>query len=65
LALRLGGQLRAVPTAILGWDFGAALAMARALGVNPVVAAEVLPEIEAIAIRQMNDRLKIGVQSDG
>lgn len=54
-----------MPTAFLGWDFGAALAMARALGVNPVVAAEVLPEIEAIAIRQMNDRLKIGVQSDG
>ena len=55
--LRLGGQLRAVPGAVLGWDLGAALAMARALGVNPLVAAELLPEIEAIAVAAANEEL--------
>jgi hypothetical protein len=57
--LRLGGQLRAVPGAVLGWDLGAALALARALAVDPLIAAEILPEIEAIAVRAMNDRMKI------
>ena len=51
LALRLGGQLRAVPGAVLGWDLGAAMAMAAALGVEPLLAAEVLPDLEAIAVR--------------
>ena len=32
LALRMGGQLRAVPGAVLGWDLGAGLALAAALG---------------------------------
>jgi hypothetical protein len=55
--------LRAVPGAILGWDFGAAMAMAEALGVNPVAAAEILPEIEAIAVRHLNERMR--TNSDG
>lgn len=55
--LRLGGQLRAVPGAVLGWDLGAALALARGLGVNPLVAAELLPEIEAIAVAAANEEL--------
>lgn len=54
----MGGQLRAIPGAVLGWDLGAGLALAGALGVNAVVAAEILPEIEAIAIRAINDELK-------
>lgn len=54
----MGGQLRAIPGAVLGWDLGAGLALAEALGVNTVVAAEILPEIEAIAIRAINDELK-------
>ena len=32
--------------------------MARALGVNELIAAELLPGIEAIAVRHINDRLK-------
>ena len=32
LALRMRGQLRAIPGAVLGWDLGAGLAMAAALG---------------------------------
>ena len=40
---RLGGQLRIVPGAVvLGWDMGAALAMAQALGVNTLITAELL-----------------------
>ena len=31
LALRMGGQLRAIPGAVLGWDLGAGLALADAL----------------------------------
>jgi hypothetical protein len=54
----MGGQLRAIPGAVLGWDLGAGLALAQALGVNAMVAAEVLPEIEAIAIQAINDELK-------
>jgi hypothetical protein len=60
----MGGQLRAIPGAVLGWDLGAGLALAEALGVNAVVAAEILPEIEAIAIRAINDELK-AKSSDG
>jgi len=56
----MGGQLRAIPGAVLGWDLGTALALAQALGVNALVAAEILPEIEAIAVRAINDSLKAG-----
>jgi tape measure domain-containing protein len=35
LVLRLGGQLRAIPGAVLGWDMTAALAMARRSGSSP------------------------------
>jgi hypothetical protein len=38
--------------------------MATALRVNPVAAAEILPEIEAIAVRHLNQRLQTG-HSDG
>jgi hypothetical protein len=55
LALRMTGQLRAVPGAVLGWDLGAGLAMAAALGVPAIVAAELLPEIEAIAVGKINE----------
>jgi len=55
----MGGQLRAVPGAALGWDLGAGMALARALGVNTLVAAEILPEIEAIAVRAINNQLKM------
>jgi hypothetical protein len=60
LVLRLGGQLRAIPGAVLGWDMGAALAMARALGIEPVVAAEFLPEVEAVMVRTLNARIEDG-----
>jgi hypothetical protein len=54
---RLGGQLRVIPSAVLGWDMGAALALARALGIDPLIAAELLPEIEAVMVRKLNEQI--------
>lgn len=46
-----------IPGAVLGWDMGAALAMARALGINTFIAAELLPEIEAVMVRKLNEQI--------
>lgn len=57
LAGRLGGQIRAVPGVVLGWDMSAALAMASALGVDRRAAAELLPVIEAVMVRKLNEQM--------
>jgi len=36
---------------------GAALALASALGVNTLIAAELLPEIEAVMVRKLNEQM--------
>ena len=46
-----------VPGAVLGWDMGAALVLAQALGVNTLIAAELLPEIEAVMVRKLNEQM--------
>lgn len=48
---------------VLGWDMNAALAMARALGVDPLIAAESLPEIEAVMVRKLNEQMASGDRS--
>lgn len=54
------GQLRTTNgmdgITVLGWDMSAALAMAQALGVNPLIAAECLPVIEAVMVRKFNEQ---------
>jgi hypothetical protein len=59
--LRLTGQLRIAAsmgaTVVIGWDMGSALAMAQALGVDPLIAAECLPAIEAVMVRKLNERM--------
>jgi len=56
---RLSGQLRVAPSGgIVGWDMGAALALAGALGVPGVVVAEWLPAIEAMMVAKLNERLE-------
>jgi hypothetical protein len=40
---------------VLGWDMSAALAMAAALGVGLRAAAELLPVIEAVMVRRLNE----------
>lgn len=56
--MRLGGQLRVAPGAIIGWDMNAALAMARALGIDVRAVAELLPEIEAVMATKLNERIR-------
>ena len=46
-----------IPGAVLGWDMGATLAMAHALGIDTLVAAELLPEIEAVMVRKLNEQI--------
>jgi len=56
---RLGGQLRIAPSgAIIGWDMGAALAMAGALGLPGATLAEWLPAIEAMMVAKLNKRME-------
>ena len=50
--------MRVAGKAVIGWDMGAALALADALGVNPMVAAELLPELEAVMVRRINERIE-------
>ena len=54
---RLGGPLRVIPGAVLGRDMGAALALSAALGSDTLIAAELLPEIEAVMVRKLNDAI--------
>lgn len=49
--------MRVAGKAVIGWDMGAALALAHALGLNPMVAAELLPELEAVMVRRINQRI--------
>lgn len=45
---------------MLGWDMTAALALAQALGVDPLIAAECLPEMEAVMVRKLNEQMASG-----
>ncbi|MFW5881902.1 MAG: DUF7697 family protein, partial [Roseicyclus sp.] len=54
---RLGGQLRVLPGAVIGWDLTAALALGKALGVPPLAMAELLPVIEAVMVRRLNEEM--------
>ena len=47
-----------IPGAVIGWDLGAGLALAAALGVAPLVAAELLPEIEAVMVSKLNEAVE-------
>lgn len=39
---------------------GAALTMARALGLDALIVAELLPEIEAVMVRKLNEQMEGG-----
>ena len=49
-----------IPGAVLGWDMGAALSLAAALGIDTLIAAELLPEIEAVMVRKLNEQIGEG-----
>lgn len=46
-----------LPGAVVGWDLAAALALGDALGVPPLAMAELLPVIEAVMVRKLNEEL--------
>ena len=64
LVLRLGGQVRVAGGmsggAVIGWDIGAALQLGVALGLTPLILAELLPPIEAVMVRKVNETLQAG-----
>ena len=64
LVQRLGGQVRVAGGmsggAVLGWDMGAALQLGTALGLSPLIVAELLPPIEAVMVRKINETLQAG-----
>ncbi|MFN3972898.1 MAG: hypothetical protein ACK4L4_16265 [Gemmobacter sp.] len=37
---------------------GAALSLAQALGIAPLIAAELLPEIEEVMVRKLNEQME-------
>ena len=55
---RLGGQLRIAPGAVIGWDMIAALSLVQVLGVNTRIAAELMPEIEAVMVSKLNEQME-------
>ena len=49
--------MRVAGKAVIGWDMTAVLALAHALGLNPMVVAEFLPELEAVMVRRINEKI--------
>ncbi len=49
--------MRVAGSAVIGWDMSAAMALAHALGLNPMVAAELLPKMEAVMVRRINEKI--------
>ena len=47
-----------LPGAVIGWDLTAALGLATALGIPAPVTAELLPIIEAVMVRKMNEQME-------
>ena len=64
LVQRLGGQMRIAggmsSGAVIGWDVGAALQLGAALGLSTLVIAELLPPIEAVMVRKINEDMQAG-----
>jgi len=62
LVQRLGGQVRVAGgvsgRAVLGWDMAAALQLGAALGLSPLIIAELLPPIEAVMVRKTNQEIE-------
>jgi hypothetical protein len=47
--------------AVLGWDLGAALQLGAALRLSPLTLAELLPPLEAVMVRKINETLQAGL----
>jgi hypothetical protein len=49
--------MRVAGKGVIGWDMTAVLALAHALSLNPMVVAELLPELEAVMVRRINEKI--------
>ena len=49
--------MRVIPGAVLGWDMGAALALGMAVGISSPAMAELLPALEAVMVRRVNEQI--------
>jgi predicted O-methyltransferase YrrM len=58
LTHRIGGQLRVAGSTVIGWDMGAVLQLGAALGVSTIVMGELLPPIEAVMVRKINEETR-------
>lgn len=54
--LRAGGQVRAIPGLVLGFDMTAVLAMARAAKLSEALVCEFLPAVEAEFVASANNK---------
>ena len=65
LVQRLGGQVRVAGGmsggTVLGWDLGAALQLGAALRLSPLILAELLPPLEAVMVRKINETSQAGL----
>ena len=55
---RIGGQLRVAGSAVIGWDMAAVLQLGTALGVSKIAMGELLPPIEALMVRKVNEETR-------
>lgn len=58
--MRMQNQLRTEGRVVIGFDLGAAMTFAMALGIEPAVVAEFMPAIEAAACRKINEAREDG-----
>jgi len=54
LLRRCSNQLRIAGGSVIGIDLGAALALAEAIGLSPLVTAEILTDAEAAVVSALN-----------
>lgn len=45
---------------MIGWDMNAALQLGAALGIAPRAIAELLPPVEAVMVRKINEEMRSG-----
>jgi len=51
--------MRIAGRSVTGWDMSAALHLGAALGVSPKVLAEMLPPVEAVMVRKINQQIEV------
>lgn len=69
--MKLGGQIRVTSSMsamggasvmIIGWDMTAAFTLGDALGIDRLLMAEFLPDVESVVVAKMNEGIR---NSDG